>query len=160
MMLDWYVLVTPLLLLPIVSLFVFVGCALEHAVLSPRPDILLTWNPSQLDRAHVALLRVEFGISLPSSTLPNIVRESEGPPTSGRFEYDLGTITPAQEGMWTVVCKAWYMRMGTAEVQAEPRMGLSVSAMATSSVRPRFIFSLGADTPSDLAATNFTVIGH
>jgi hypothetical protein len=34
---DWYLLLTPLLVLPIASLFAFVGCTLDHAALMPRP---------------------------------------------------------------------------------------------------------------------------
>lgn len=36
-MIDWFVLLTPLLVLPIVLLFVFVGCALSHDAAGPPP---------------------------------------------------------------------------------------------------------------------------
>lgn len=55
-MLDWYLVLTPLLLLPIVGLFVFVGCALSH---SGRPPVA---------RPHV----VNFRLHIPSSQVSQV----------------------------------------------------------------------------------------
>jgi hypothetical protein len=47
---DWYVLLTPILLLPIVSLLVFVGCSLETtgAFKGVPVTIYCNWDPNQL----------------------------------------------------------------------------------------------------------------
>ncbi len=124
-MIDPFVLLTPLLVSPIVVLFVFVGCALTHHGLPTFPPtvILDLQNPDDL-----AITQVEFDVSvqaaggtttttavtltppanvsmtgpaLGSSYTPLISLARPPRANPGYFRY---SITEANTGTWTVRC--------------------------------------------------------
>lgn len=111
-MLDWFILLTPLLLLPLALLLVFVGCALEHPLTRPPTPRTLTINAavaltarvvSDLDGANIF---VRFIIKRGTTEI-----EATGdlpltaPQYSANYRYS-ETVEPETDN-FTVTCQAY-----------------------------------------------------
>ncbi len=71
-MVDWYLFLTPLLLSPIVALFVFVGCALEHPAGSP-PNVLLKLDADPAFSVSMVKFDIQLSTSDSSPSTPTSV---------------------------------------------------------------------------------------
>ncbi len=89
-MIDWYVLLVALILLPILLLFGFVGCVLNREGAQGSP-ITFTYQPG-LD-VDVQSIVVTFAVAVSSEDNGG----SQFPVTSGPFTRSSGTILPAGE---------------------------------------------------------------
>lgn len=127
-MIDWFALLTPFLVLPVVLLFVFVGCALSHSASSATPSLTMRLTnrvvgaplPRMSFNAHIEFTdpmgMVTYGVELAPMTDPTIgIRGGESVETRHRDTSRLGATPPAFEwtitnprvGTWTVTCQAF-----------------------------------------------------
>ena len=75
-MIDHFMLLTPLLLLPILLLFAFVGCALQTGGLyipGPQAQATLLYFPADLTNQNITSLNVTFSLqeNVPGESFPN-----------------------------------------------------------------------------------------
>jgi hypothetical protein len=84
-MLDWFVLLTPLAVLPLTLLFVFVGCTNDYGALEVLDELILTLHYTGGFAADIASIEVTY-------TIHQDGREDHS--TSATFAYD------AMGGFW------------------------------------------------------------
>jgi hypothetical protein len=159
-MIDNFVLLAPLILLPVVVLFVFVGCA-RGEVPPSMPPVALTLSCDSMLVSMVQLqsIRVEFTTIPPLPAPPRVFGLTEAPVTTGRLRHVYSGLDMSLQGTWSVTCKAWYTRQRMAEVQAQPTSGLVRMMEVRASESPitvGFFFSLTLD-PMDSTHTRLIV---
>ena len=110
MLIDWFVLLTPLAVLPIVLLFVFVGCTLEHPLLPTfTVNCTLTYDPALTGLTSDVTVYAQFTI--------NLVDESGGPLGPGYNSRQLPLSSPTysvshteqiqDSGYYQIICQAF-----------------------------------------------------
>jgi hypothetical protein len=99
-MIDWYMLLAPLVALPIILLFVFVGCDLEkHGTASPHGKIRLIYSVPKPDTNYGKLGAIQanyFSVTDPPSVNPSptVKQPLDWAGTGGGSE---GTLFPERE---------------------------------------------------------------
>jgi hypothetical protein len=91
MTIDWFVWLTPLILLPIVALFAFVGCRFDPYGIGPRyPGLQVI--PDNLNSADYFRVRWTFSLNYPSQVITDILLPATWPgqnPKAGPITIDI-----------------------------------------------------------------------
>ena len=127
-MLDWFVLLTPLLVLPIVLLFVFVGCPLAHPALRRT----LTLNLSLSNETAERVTQVEFLVFPPGARMASDMRTITAPGVDGRFTATVPLTD--QTGTWQVECRVSIERAGSRVFAGQVRQPFTRPAAGTSTM--------------------------
>jgi len=109
-MIDKFVLLTPLIILPILLLFAFVGCALQTGGLpGPQAQATLIYPPNALTGQNVTSLTVTFTITytasqFSSSSLPPKTVSPLPNTASDQIEQNWGPGGVNNMPPWTIAC--------------------------------------------------------
>lgn len=122
---DWYVLLTPLLLLPIVSLLVFVGCDIDHHGGFEGVLVTIYWTPSQLVvEAKRLELWCDYEVDGAPPNKTKLVEVFNFSP--GHASFHLGG--SFQFGPFDCTCHGKVTRLNDQEVLASPSAPVSFTA--------------------------------
>lgn len=137
-MIDWFVLLTPLLILPIVLVFVFVGCTLQTTPLfgaAPQVTFFVTFDPEVAEEEdfmpHVLVDIVGHTMDGQDVTeSPSRIGDQDRTELDdGRFQYTIEAIY--QDGEYCVTCRVYANARDSAIVETAAPCHLSVVGSRT-----------------------------
>jgi hypothetical protein len=107
-MIDWFVLLTPLLLLPVVVLPVFVGCALELGGLRPPPgvNLLVRFHPQTFDRTRRSRFLVHWALEQLDVAIRIVTSEEADRIEGERVEFH-SNVPDLPPGTYSVTCRVY-----------------------------------------------------
>ncbi len=105
-MIDRFIFLTPLVLLPILFLFAFVGCKFETGGV-PGPQATLIFHPDVLAQRNIQSFTVNFGLSAPNTFLTDstskLVNEWDKTAKQDQVSVPWGQV-PDSNGPFTATC--------------------------------------------------------